>query len=121
MIVKDEITADYIGIQCDVCETMAPDAEAIREGHGLNNMGWLCSGGSHLCPSHAPAKPLPSIVPTKAEVTREVTAEMREAWVNFDPGGAAPPLNSKQIEWMQASFYHGWIAAAQHYGKDWWE
>lgn len=45
MIVKDEITADYIGIQCDVCETMAPDADAIREGHGLNNMGWLCSGG----------------------------------------------------------------------------
>lgn len=69
MIVKDEITADYIGIQCDVCETMAPDAEAIREGHGLNNMGWLCSGGSHLCPSHAP--PREGVMPVMKEIPVE--------------------------------------------------
>lgn len=69
MIITDKITKDYIGIQCDVCETMAPDVEAIQQGHGLNNMGWHCSGGSHLCPSHAPPR-------TEAEpMTKEVSIE----------------------------------------------
>lgn len=54
MIVKDE-TNSYVGIKCDTCPTMAPPAADILAGHGLNNMGWDCSGGSHLCPLHAPA------------------------------------------------------------------
>lgn len=53
MIKRDEETKEYIGIQCDRCETLAPPAKTILEGQGLNNMGWRCSGGSHLCPEHA--------------------------------------------------------------------
>ena len=53
MIVRDPTTHAYKGIKCDKCATMAPDARTIMDGHGLNNMGWACSGGSHLCPRHA--------------------------------------------------------------------
>lgn len=38
-----------IEIRCDRCECLAPPAEAILAAHGLNRMGWTCSGGSHLC------------------------------------------------------------------------
>lgn len=41
---------DWISIQCDGCGAAAPPAEEIRAGHGLNHMGWRCSGGTHLCP-----------------------------------------------------------------------
>lgn len=53
MIVRDE-TDVYIGIKCDRCAAMAPPAREIMEGNGLNNMGWHCWGGTHLCPEHAP-------------------------------------------------------------------
>lgn len=49
MIVRDENGAR---IKCDKCEVMSPPAEALLKGHGLNNMGWHCSGGTHLCPAH---------------------------------------------------------------------
>lgn len=97
MIVKDEITGDYLGIQCDVCETMAPDADAIREGHGLNNMGWHCSGGSHLCPSHAPPQEAARLVMKDIPVETLITVGARirvdddpTVWeiVRFENGGA---------------------------------
>ena len=53
MIVRDEITSEYVGIKCNACEIVAPPAETIMEGHGLISMGWYCSGGTHLCPGHA--------------------------------------------------------------------
>lgn len=55
MLLRDKITNEYLGIKCDidVCEAMAPPAKEIMEGHGLNNMGWKCFGGSHICPVHA--------------------------------------------------------------------
>lgn len=56
MIVRDEISSEYIGIKCDRCETMAPPQKEIMEGHGLNNMGWDCHGGVHLCPDHVHEK-----------------------------------------------------------------
>lgn len=55
MVVRDK-NGENPRIQCDKCETFAPDGEAILRGRGLNNMGWLCLGGSHLCPVHAPAE-----------------------------------------------------------------
>jgi len=53
MIKRDE-TGEYVGIQCDQaeCPTMAPPADQVMKGHGLNNMGWHCWGGSHFCPDH---------------------------------------------------------------------
>lgn len=54
MIIRDEITKAYLGIKCDadMCEAMAPQSKEILAGHGLNNMGWRCSGGTHFCPAH---------------------------------------------------------------------
>lgn len=53
MVKRDPKTGEYLGIQCDECEAMSPPAADILAGHGLNHMGWYCSGGSHLCPAHA--------------------------------------------------------------------
>ena len=55
MIIKDKITGSYQGIKCDAsgCTTKAPPSEEILKGHGLNNMGWRCVGGTHFCPDHA--------------------------------------------------------------------
>ncbi len=50
MIVRDEISKAYLGIKCDLCPVVAPPTEEIMRGHGLVNMGWKCSGGSHICP-----------------------------------------------------------------------
>jgi hypothetical protein len=50
---RDPVTREYLGLKCDKCPTMAPPAREILAGHGLNNMGWKCAGGSHLCPEHA--------------------------------------------------------------------
>lgn len=54
MVVRDPMTDEYLGIGCDHdgCETMSPPADEILAGHGLVNMGWLCSGGTHYCPEH---------------------------------------------------------------------
>lgn len=59
MIKRDDASGEYLGIQCDEpgCETMSPPAAEVLAGHGLNNMGWHCSGGTHICPVHAPEKP----------------------------------------------------------------
>lgn len=58
MILKDD-QDQYLTIKCDLpdCDVRAPEAGEILAGRGLNNMGWHCSGGSHLCPTHAPVKP----------------------------------------------------------------
>lgn len=58
MIKRDEATGEYLGIECSAegCAVMAPPAKEVLAGHGLNNMGWHCSGGTHLCPEHAPEK-----------------------------------------------------------------
>lgn len=54
MIKRDE-KGENPQIHCDVCDLPAPPADEIMKGHGLNRMGWKCSGGSHLCPVHAGA------------------------------------------------------------------
>jgi hypothetical protein len=41
-----------IEIDCDICGVKAPPAEAIMKAHGLMNLGWYCSGGTHICPAH---------------------------------------------------------------------
>lgn len=55
-MIKREANGKYLGIQCDDpdCEIMAPSSKEILAGFGLNNMGWHCVGGTHLCPLHAP-------------------------------------------------------------------
>jgi hypothetical protein len=50
MIKRDEQTKEYIGIACNLCKADAPPAKEIMAAHGLNRMGWYCSGGTHLCP-----------------------------------------------------------------------
>lgn len=54
MILRDD-KKEYLGIGCDApgCSVKAPPAAEIMAGHGLNNMGWRCSGGTHFCPEHA--------------------------------------------------------------------
>jgi hypothetical protein len=46
----------YSHIVCDEpgCDVRSPPAKDVLEGHGLVNMGWHCSGGTHFCPAHAP-------------------------------------------------------------------
>lgn len=58
MIVRDEVTGEYLNIKCDVesCQTVSPPAEELIKHHGLVNMGWYCSGGRHLCPEHYPTE-----------------------------------------------------------------
>jgi len=53
-VITDEITnaASRVEIKCDVCGVEAPPAADILAGHGLNRMGWHCSGGTHICPLH---------------------------------------------------------------------
>lgn len=50
-VVRDEITGEA-SIVCCVCRKPAPPVREIMKAHGLNSMGWRCSGGSHLCPEH---------------------------------------------------------------------
>lgn len=54
MIVRDEQTREYQHIKCDAkgCEVISPPAAEVLAGHGLVNMGWHCSGGTHFCPKH---------------------------------------------------------------------
>ncbi len=56
MMIRDVVTKEYVGIRCDRCETLAPPAAELLKGHGLVNMGWHCTGGTHLCPDHAAEK-----------------------------------------------------------------
>lgn len=61
MTVKRTAAGAYVGLACDTCDTLAPGTAEILAGHGLTNMGWYCSGGTHICPSC----PHP-VVPTRA-------------------------------------------------------
>jgi len=58
MIYRDQKTGEYGGIRCDEpgCEVKAPPSKEILAAHGLNRMGWRCSGGTHFCPEHADAR-----------------------------------------------------------------
>lgn len=40
-----------IQLQCDGCGVSAPDAPTLLAHRGLNNMGWRCAGGKHVCPA----------------------------------------------------------------------
>lgn len=53
-VIKRDAEGKYLGIQCDRCDRMAPDAATIQRAHGLNRLGWSCVGhaGTHLCPDH---------------------------------------------------------------------
>lgn len=50
MVVRDD-EGKYAGLGCDMCGTMAPGTKEIIAGFGLTNMGWYCSGGTHICPA----------------------------------------------------------------------
>lgn len=56
MVVRRNKKDEFSHIECNQCGTPAPDGTEILKGGGLNNMGWHCVGGSHLCPEHAPEK-----------------------------------------------------------------
>ncbi len=55
MIERDK-RAQFVRIRCDVCNEPAPPTDHIAINLGLNNMGWKCFGGTHLCPAHAEDK-----------------------------------------------------------------
>jgi hypothetical protein len=44
---------NMVQIQCNVCREDAPPVSEIIKAGGLQNMGWYCVGGIHLCPKHA--------------------------------------------------------------------
>lgn len=49
-IISDEITgARSVEVRCDTCGKHAPSAAEILAAHGLQRMGWACSGGTHVC------------------------------------------------------------------------
>lgn len=60
MIVRDPQTDEFVGIACDTCRKEAPAAVEISRGHGLNNMGWQCAGGTHIC-DDCPHRDIPPI------------------------------------------------------------
>lgn len=51
MVIRDE-DGENPRIKCDLCDVEAPPGAEILKGRGLNNMGWHCLGGSHICPAH---------------------------------------------------------------------
>lgn len=57
----------FIGIGCDGCTVKAPAQREIMKGHGLNNMGWRCYGGTHFCPSCVArlTQSAPAVVPSE--------------------------------------------------------
>ncbi len=42
---------NMVELTCDTCGAHAPPAVEILKNHGLNRMGWHCSGGVHICPN----------------------------------------------------------------------
>lgn len=62
MSVNRALDGSYIGLQCDTCAKPSPSTQEIMAGHGLNRMGWHCSGGTHICPD------CPHPAPTRAIV-----------------------------------------------------
>lgn len=57
MSVKRDENGQNPKIHCDACDKPAPSGDEVLKGFGLINMGWACSGGSHLCPSCVTQKP----------------------------------------------------------------
>ncbi|API59613.1 hypothetical protein BSL82_10040 [Tardibacter chloracetimidivorans] len=51
---KSEDGPSWGEVICDACGRGSPPAAEIIAGHGLNNMGWRCSGGTHFCPDCTP-------------------------------------------------------------------
>lgn len=49
---------EFERIRCDVCGEPAPSIPDRIINHGLNGLGWKCSGGKHVCPA-------PTCQPTK--------------------------------------------------------
>lgn len=49
MSVRRNQAGEYLGLQCDTCAKPSPSTAEIMEAHGLNRMGWYCSGGTHIC------------------------------------------------------------------------
>lgn len=48
MIERDQ-KDDFVAIRCDDCGIVAPSTADKFLNVGLNGMGWLCVGGTHLC------------------------------------------------------------------------
>lgn len=48
MIERNE-KGEFVRIRCDNCNKPAPPDSDLIVYRGLNNMGWRCSGGTHLC------------------------------------------------------------------------
>ncbi len=46
------INGSYSHIQCNICDTPAPDSATLIEKHGLAGCGWFVAGGIHRCPEH---------------------------------------------------------------------
>lgn len=64
MTVIRNADGNYEGLACDTCAAPAPDTATIMAGHGLINLGWYCSGGTHICPNCPhPAVDRPRSVP----------------------------------------------------------
>lgn len=45
------VVENKVELTCDTCGAHAPPAPEIIAAHGLNRMGWYCSGGVHVCPN----------------------------------------------------------------------
>lgn len=61
---------DCAVIHCDICNRVAPPPKEVFAAHGLNRLGWHCTGGSHICPDHEH----PPILDGSAAFTAPVSA-----------------------------------------------
>lgn len=50
MIQRDN-KGDFECIRCDCCGQPAPPTDNRIINHGLNGIGWHCTGGKHVCPA----------------------------------------------------------------------
>ncbi len=56
-VIADEVTgARRVEVRCDICRCEAPSAAEILAAHGLVQLGWACSGGTHVCGPCRPAE-----------------------------------------------------------------
>lgn len=46
---RDSKTDEYLGLKCDTCSRVSPPIDDIMRAFGLVNLGWYCSGGTHIC------------------------------------------------------------------------
>lgn len=40
---------EFLAILCDTCSKQSPPTADVCINNGLNNMGWVCKGGTHYC------------------------------------------------------------------------